>query len=158
MTRQMSYDNVVNIFAHRAKPVAEPEEMAAEPEEPLFGGGGGGTSNDMEALDAKIAAAEARTDTKLSELGRVLDKVATKSDIAASQAATRSSIWTSIGVALGLILAVLAFAANRFDAGITAGGALAPYAAKQQQRDAAQDKKFDEILRRLPESDKPPGK
>lgn len=116
----------------------------------LKGGDGGGTFNDMDVVDAKIAAAEARTDTKFVELGRALDKLATKDDVAASQTATRNSVWTAIGVALGIILAVLAFAANRFDAGVSAGGAIAPYVAAQQQRDHSQDAKLDEILKRLP--------
>ena len=144
--------NVELMEAYRKQRTASPTAIPidADPELPLHGGGGGGTSDGMEAVDAKIAAAEARTDTKLSELGRALDKLATKDDVTTSQASTRASIWTAIGVSLGIILAVLAFAANRFDAGVSSGSALAPYASAQQQRDRDQDKKLDEILRRLP--------
>jgi hypothetical protein len=140
------------VYEERLRLVVSNENIGAvpPPEPPLKHGGGGGTYGGMEAVDAKIAAAEARTDVKFVELSRTLDKLATKEDITTSQNATRANIWAAIGVALGIILAVMAFAANRFDAGVAAGGALAPYASTQQQRDQAQDKKLDEILKRLP--------
>jgi hypothetical protein len=113
----------------------------------LKSGGGDGTSGGVDTTDAKIAAAEARTDTKFAELrGDMKDFV------------TKGALWaatgTIIATILGVLLAVLAFGGDRFDAGITAGGALAPYAEQQRARDAAQDRKFDEILRRLPPPDR----
>jgi hypothetical protein len=106
-------------------------------------GGPGGTSGGMDVVDSKIAAAEARTDTKFAELRGDLAKFATK-----------GTVWTAVGTLGGTILAVMlavaAFGGDRFDAGMSASSAFAPFAAAQRDRDAAQDKKFDEILRRLP--------
>lgn len=106
-------------------------------------GGPGGTSGGMDVVDSKIAAAEARTDTKFAELRGDLAKFATK-----------ETVWAAAGALGGTILAVMlalaAFGGDRFDAGMSATGVLAPFAEAQRERDAAQDQKLDEILRRLP--------
>lgn len=138
-------DNVAQLDAYRKL-----KELGAgglpERELPLFGGGGGGTSGGMDAVDAKVAAAEARTDTKFAELRRDLDQFATKGTVWKGVASTIAAVVTAVGV----LLAVLAFGGDRFDAGVVAGGALAPYAEQQRSRDTQQDRKLDEILRRLP--------
>lgn len=118
----------------------------AEPELPLYGGGGGGTLPPMDSVKYQIEAVEARTDTKFSELRRDMDSFATRSTVWGGVGATIAAIVTAVGV----LLAVIAFGGDRFDAGVSAGGALSPYAEQQRSRDTAQDKKLDEILRRLP--------
>lgn len=105
----------------------------------LKGGGPGGTSGSMDIVDSKIAASEARTDTKFAELRSDLQRFATK-----------QTVWGAVGTLGGLLLAVAAFAGDRFDAGISTSGAIASVTAEQRKRDEAQDRKFDEILRRLP--------
>lgn len=111
--------------------------------EALKHGGGGGTLPPMETVDAKIAAAEARTDTKFAELRGDLKDFATKGTVWSATA-------TIIASLVATFLAVLAFGGDRFDAGVGAGGALAPYAEQQRARDAQQDAQFREILKRLP--------
>lgn len=113
---------------------------------PLRGNGGGGRLPPVDATDAKISAAEARTDTKFAELRRDLDQFATRETVWRGVASVIAAIVTAVGI----ILAVLAYGGDRFDAGVGAGGALAPYAEQQRSRDDQQDKKLDEILRRLP--------
>jgi hypothetical protein len=81
----------------------------------------------MDTVDSKIAAAEARTDTKFAELRGDLAKFATK-----------GTVWAAAGTLGGSVLAV------------SASSAVAPFVAAQRERDAAQDKKLDEILSRLP--------
>ena len=124
---------------------------------PLRGGGGGGTFPPMETVDAKIAAAEARTDTKFSDLRRDMDKLATTADVTAGANSNRNNVWGAALTVLAILLAILAFGGDRFDAGVNAGGALAPYAEQQRARDAQQDaadakrdRQFEEILKRLP--------
>lgn len=134
---------VVNMRAFRdARPVKPSAPRETEPT--LYGGGGGGTYGGMDAVDAKIAASEARTDTKFAELRGDLGKFA-----------TTGAVWAAAGTAiatiLGVLLAVMAFGGDRFDAGMSAGGAVAPIVEQQKARDAAQDEKLDEILRRLPQ-------
>ena len=106
-------------------------------------GGSGGTFGGMDNVDAKIAAAEARVDTKFAELRGDLAKFATK-----------ETVWAAAGTVGGTILAVLlavaAFGGDRFDAGMSSQSAVAALAQEQRNRDEAQDKKFDEILARLP--------
>jgi hypothetical protein len=102
-------------------------------------GGPGGTSGGMDNVDAKIAAAEARTDTKFAELRGDLQRFATK-----------QTVWGAAGTIVAIILAVLAFGGDRFDAGVSSSALIASYTEAQSKRDAAQDQKFDEILRRLP--------
>ena len=114
-----------------------------EENETLKRGGGGGMLPPMETVDAKIAAAEARTDTKFAELRGDLKNFASNSTVWAASA-------TAIVSILGVLLAVMAFGGDRFDAGMGAGSSIAPYVEQQKKRDAAQDQKLDEILRRLP--------
>jgi len=119
-------------------------------EQPLKGAGGGGTSDDMDAVDAKIAAAEARTDTKFAELRGDLRGLPNRADMEANATSLRNNVWGAALTALAITLAVIAFGGDRFDAGMGAGSAVAPVVEQQKARDAAQDQKLDEILRRLP--------
>ena len=115
-------------------------DRATVQDAPLFGGGGGGTSGGMDSVDAKIAAAEARTDTKFAELRGDLAKFATK-----------GTVWGAMATALGIILAVAALSTNRFDAGMTVRSTTQSIVDDQKRRDQDQDHKLDEILKRLPE-------
>ena len=113
-------------------------------------GGGGGTLPPMDAVDAKIAAAEARTDTKFAELRADLRGLPNKAEMHADASSLRNNVWGAALTALAITLAVVAFGGDRFDAGMGAGSAVAPIVEQQKARDAAQDKKLDEILSRLP--------
>ena len=115
------------------------------PEHGLKHSGGSGTSDGMDTVDAKIAAAEARTDTKFAELRGDLKDFATK-----------TTVWQAVGTiivsVLGVLLAVLAFGGDRFDGGLSVGGIISQVQGEQKARDQAQDAKLDEILKRLPPS------
>ncbi len=119
------------------------ERAAAQADFHLKTPTGGGTLPPMETVDAKISASEARTDTKFAELRGDLKEFATKNTVWGAAA-------TAIVSILGVLLALVAFGGDRFDAGVSAGSALSPYAEQQRERDQAQDRKFDEILKRLP--------
>lgn len=106
--------------------------MAADHAIPLQHGGGGGTWDGMDAeaiINAKVAAAEARVDTKFAEL---------RADL--SHLPTKGTIWGAIGTAivaiLGVILAMLSYGGDRFDSGVS----LADHRQSQMQRDADQDR------------------
>ena len=116
--------------------------------EGLKHGGGGGTSGGMDAIDAKIAAAEARTDTKFAELRGDLKDFATKRTVWSGVA----SVIGAVVAAISLLLAILAFSGSRFDSGMSARGAVAEMVSEQHKRDDAQDVKLDQILARLPAS------
>ena len=113
-------------------------ELATE-NKSLKHGGSGGTFGGMDNVDAKIAAAEARVDTKFAEL---------RGDL--SNFATKGTVWGAVGTAVAIGLAVAAFGGDRFDAGMSSQSAVAALTEEQRNRDEAQDKKFDEILARLP--------
>jgi hypothetical protein len=130
----MPDDNVVLMFQ------AQSEALAAE-ERVLKSGGPGGTSGGMDVIDSKIAAAEARTDTKFAELRGDLAKFATK-----------GTVWGAVGTAVALLLAVAAFGGDRFDAGMSSSSAVASYSEAQRRRDAIQDEKLNQILQRLPKA------
>lgn len=135
-------NNVVDLMDRRRRAEAVEVQPASPPV--LKHGGGGGTSNGMETVDAKIAAAEARTDTKFAELRGDLAKFATK-----------GTVWGAMATALGIVLATASLAGNRFDAGMSVRSSLEAVSAGQKVRDAEQDRKLDEILRRLPAPAKP---
>lgn len=121
-------------------------DSASRMPDALKSGGPGGTLPPMDVVDAKISAAEARTDTKFSELLRHMDQYATRQTVWRGVASTIAAVVTGVGVILG----VLAFGGDRFDAGVGAGSALAPYAEQQRDRDAKQDARLEQILDRLP--------
>jgi len=73
----------------------------------LQSGGGGSTYLGMEALiDAKVAAAEARTDAKFAQVLAKLDSM----DKQGSN--TRSTVWQAAFAIMGLIVALVALAAT----------------------------------------------
>lgn len=104
----------------------------------LQSSGGGGTFEGVDVVDAKIAAAEARTDTKFAQL---------RADL--SHFATKATVWGAVGTAiisiLGVLLAVLAFGGDRFDAGV----GLADVRQAQVTRDERQDEAVQQINAKL---------
>ena len=74
----------------------------ANPSENLKTVGGGGTSGGMDGLvDAKIEAAEARTDAKFAQVLAKFDSLTTE------MRSIRNSIWTAAFAVMGLILAIV---------------------------------------------------
>ena len=137
--------NVGELEAFR-KLRAEKDRLAQE-NEALKRGGGGGTLPPMETVDAKIAAAEARTDTKFAMLTG--DLAAHFGDLKADLA-RKPGTGTLIGIAVAivaLILGALAYGGDRLAMGV----GLADQRQEQLKRDDAQDERLAEILRRLPE-------
>lgn len=92
---------------------------------PLKEGGSDGTSPPMDATDAKIAAAEARTDVKFAKIEGKLDLIVSRLDTintnatdAKSEARTTRRTIVGTGLSLGaLILAIAAFGVNVFGMG-----------------------------------------
>jgi hypothetical protein len=120
------------------------ENMMNQPR--LKSGSGGGTSDGMDTVDAKIAASEARTDTKFAEL---------RSDL--KDFATKSTVWQAAATIVAIILAAIAFGGDRFDAGI----GMADHRQAQMQRDQAQDqsvKRIEGKIDQLIEAQKAPQK
>lgn len=79
---------------------------------PLKSGGGGGTSDGMSIVDAKIAAAEARTDTKFAQVLARLDA------IEKSTSGLRLNVWLAAATALGLGVAAMSFGSSQFGNGV----------------------------------------
>ena len=94
--------DLANVFQISRQVLSE-RVSRVEMEAALKFGGGSGTTIDMDALvDAKIAAAEARTDAKFAQVLAKLDTLTTE------VRTSRSSIWTAAFAIMGLILAVVA--------------------------------------------------
>ena len=131
-------------FVRRLK--ADKAELADELNR-LKGGGGGGTSDGMVPLKEYVDKADEAVETRLNAR---FDRLATK-----------ETVWGAAVTVLGILFAVLAFASDRFDGGLSVQSALEPaltqmrHEASQQRveqarRDLQQDRKLDEILSRLP--------
>ncbi|TZG25613.1 hypothetical protein [Sphingomonas montanisoli] len=72
-------------------------------------GGGGGTSGGMDVIDAKIAAAEARTDAKFTQVIAKLDAMDGKlTRIEADNIRTRSTVRSSTFAIISAFIAVVA--------------------------------------------------
>lgn len=114
---------------------AERLKRIVEQDARLKGGGGGGTSDTMVPLKDYVDKSDEVVETRLNAR---IDKIATK-----------GTVWGAAATVLGIVLAVLAFGGDRFDAG-TSLSSLSSVMSEQNKRDDAQDRKLDEILRRLP--------
>lgn len=118
----------------------------------LIGGGSGGNDGGMDLVDAKIAAAEARTDTKFAEVLGELK--AMRSDMS-----HMPSTWAMVGtmggfavVVVTVILAVMAYGGDRFDGGVAfgQGSAEAKVALDKVTSDnAAQTKQIEQLSGQL---------
>lgn len=114
---------------------------------PLKDGDGGGTLPPMEVVDAKIAAAEARTDTKFAMM---TGELAVHFGELKADLARKPGTGTLIGIAVAivaLLLTALAYGGDRLAMGVGLGD----QRHEQMKRDEAQDARLAEILRRLPE-------
>lgn len=114
---------------------ARESRLPSEPELPLQGGGGGGTSDDMVPIKEYV---DARDDAIESRLGAKLDKLPSSDTV-------RNNIWGAALTVLGILLAVLAFGGDRFDAGI----GQADSRQTQLERDSDQDNSMAEINEKL---------
>lgn len=99
---------------------------------PGSGNGGNGSQNSSELsvkdyVDAKTEAIESRL---LSRLEKLADK---------------STIWSAVATGTAIILAVLAFAGDRFDAGMN----MSELKSAQSQRDFQQDSQLNQINDKL---------
>lgn len=117
------------------------DKVGLEDELRRLKGGGGGTSEPMVPLKDYVDKADEAVESRMYAR---LEKVATK-----------GSVWGAAATVLGIVLAALAFASDRFDSGLSVQSALEPALAQQRQRDAQQDRKLDEILSRLPPRPQP---
>ena len=81
---------------------------------------------------------DARDDAIESRLGAKLEKVPTK-----------GTVWGAAGTVFGLMLAVLAFASDRFNGGLSASPMVAQMQAEQRKTDQAQDAKLEMMDRKL---------
>jgi len=116
-------------------------ELESEVER-LKSGGGGGTSDGMVSLKDYVDKADEAVETRLNAK---LDKLSTKES-------TSRTVWGASATVLGILLAVAAFAGDRFDSGFGVRSAFDSVLADQRKRDETQDRKLDEILKRLPPS------
>ncbi len=129
------------------KPVTTGESASAGGSENLqTTGGGGGLGVDTETqryVDKSMEAVKAQNDARFSRVESQLSKL---------DELKFPSIWQMMSVAAGAVVALgglIAIMADRFDGGLAARGLLDPILMVQEERDAAQDRKLDEILRAL---------
>lgn len=104
---------VTNLDEYRNTLKTETRERA------LKFGDGDGTSGGMDVLDAKIAAAEARTDTKFAALTGKLDLMNSRLDgIKDATSGLSFNTWLAAGSAVGVVLAAMAIGVSQFGNGV----------------------------------------
>lgn len=84
-----------------------------------------------EYVDARDEAVETRINAKLEKLS------------------TKGTVWGAVATGIGLLLAILAFGGDRFDAGVGASGMLRDQAEQQSKTDEAQDAKLELMDQKL---------
>ena len=114
---------------------------------PLQFGGGGGNSGGMDVVDAKIAAAEARTDAKFADLKGDLRVIAT------STAGLKSTVIGTGLAVIALTLAAMAYGGQMFGTGMDAQTVADRAAISVEQRLQSQletaSARYDEMSARL---------
>lgn len=109
--------NIIDLLEHYTKAT---ESVTSRP---LQTGGGGGTYDGMEVVDAKIAAAEARTDAKfermIGEFSTMRAEINGRLDhIEKSTSGIRLNIWLAAASILALSVAAMGFGATQFGNGV----------------------------------------
>lgn len=114
-----------------------------------FGNGGGMDASTRHYVNAKTDAVRAQNDARFAEVLARFDVL--KADI--DNKPTPPNIWQIAGVVgagIGALVAIAAFAYDRFDGGVAAGvlveQAVSQVAEAQATRDSEQDKRLDTIL------------
>src|SRR5690606_6890633 len=93
--------------------------VAADTAASSTSGSGGSIYTGMSIIDAKIEAAEARTDTKFAGLKGSLDLINERLDnIETATNGVRLNVWLAAATALGLGIAAMAFGASQYGNGI----------------------------------------
>lgn len=87
---------------------------------PLQQGGGGGTFDNMDIVDAKIAAAEARTDAKFAEMMGELKAMRTDLSHMPSTITMIGTMGAFTGVMITVVLALFALSGQMFGIGMDA--------------------------------------
>jgi hypothetical protein len=117
-----------------------------------FGDGDGGGSVDAETqryVDIKVDAMKAQNDARFSEVLSKLDAVNVKIDHAPRPLTMPQFLGGAagaLGVTLGVVFAILAYASDRFDGGIAASAVVGELMESQTLKDQQQDAKLDQIL------------
>jgi len=152
LTTAAMMDNVVDITGLNRQidelaGISASSNLARQTETPYVGGMATGKAPednpmDREYTDAKMETVRAQNDARFAE-------VMAKLEIMSRTSITKRELWTATGTSiaaiLGVILAVLAFAGDRFDAGI----GFSSQVAEQAAVDASQDAKFDLVIDKL---------
>ncbi|MBZ5758351.1 MULTISPECIES: hypothetical protein [Rhizobium] len=96
-------------------------KLVVENKSPLQSIGGGGANGGMSEVDAKIAAAEARTDTKFAELLGELKLINAKmGHLETTTNGTKMTVIVTAIAALGLTVAIMAYGGQWFSVGMDA--------------------------------------
>lgn len=85
----------------------------------LKSSGGGGMFDDMDTVDAKIAAAEARTDTKFAKLLSQLELLNLRmGHVETSTAGLKLNTWLAMASAVALVVAIFGWGSSMFGVGM----------------------------------------
>ena len=94
-------------------------------------------------VDQKFETERAKTDARFVE---VLSEIRLLKQASLSKGQFWAGVATTVASILGVLLAVLALAGDRFDAGINMSDDIMRSQSEQLERDAAQDARLDQIL------------
>ena len=115
---------------------------------PFSGGSGGGVTVDSETknyLDAKMDSVKAQNDARFSE---VLSRLDGLKDLPKFWPLVSAIAIASVTI-IGICVAILSYASDRFDGGLGASALIDAITEGQAHRDEGQDEKLDKILGKL---------
>jgi hypothetical protein len=134
-------DNPLKVVDMRSGGAYIPPSVPVAPAEVQFGGSGGGRG----PVDPKVSMkdyVDARDDAIESRLSAQLDKLPTA-------ASMRNNIWGAALTVLGILLAILAFGGDRFEAGMSVSPQIVAGQQAQRKTDDSQDARLEMMDRKL---------
>lgn len=126
--------NVVDMDSHRAYLEAQRVPLSI----PVQGFGSGNGGSGMEPTVPMKDYVDSRDDAVEARIAAKLDKLPTK-----------ATVWGAVASGVGTLLALLAFAGDRFDGGVALSPSISKMKDEQQERDRQQDAKLVGIDKKL---------
>lgn len=137
---------MAKLYAIPSAPILTREAEDKDSTYPPSGDNGVMESYAKDYVDQKFETERVKTDSRFIEVLSEIRVLREETKSLREASLTRTQLWGAVATILGVLLAVLAFAGDRFDAGINVSDDLRRIQTEQAERDASQDARLGQIL------------